>query len=124
LGFADVCGEELFAVSIYPERSAIIPSDRLSPEVLEVFLKANRDLLEDPRCCVGTWYNAESDVTFIDVIAAVPDRDHALRLAMRYNQVAIFDLAAMSEIETGGTASVPPDLPPIGRRLDDEFDVG
>jgi hypothetical protein len=38
-----------------------------------------------------------------DVVAVLPDRETALALGRRYNQIAIYDLAAGEEIEAGGT---------------------
>ena len=117
--FGDMLGQPLYAVSLFPEQQTalVIAGRELPADVLEAFLRTNRELLADPRLCIGSWYQAESDLMFIDIVAVLPDREVAAALGRQYNQIAIFDLAAEKEIDTGGTGAwVSQDTPP-NRRL-------
>src|SRR2546429_442905 len=67
LYFGDQTGEALYAVSIFPERARVTHGLHVRRENLQAFIAANRDLLEDPRCCLGTWYNEEDGLTYLDI---------------------------------------------------------
>ncbi len=123
LYFGSMLGQELYAVSLYPEpQTAVTVSGRAVPaDVLHAFIQANRELLSDPRLCIGTWYQEETDITFVDVVAVLSGKEAAITLGRQYNQIAIYVLAAGEEIETGGTGEwVLTDVPPEQRlpRLD------
>ncbi len=81
------------------------------------FIAANLELLRDPRNAVGSWFNEADGQTYLDVSSAVADREQAIQLAGRYNQIAIFDLHRAEAIETGGTGEPVFDLPPVSERL-------
>ncbi len=118
LFFGDMFGQELFAVSLYPEPETALrlAGENVPARVFEVFIQANRTLLSDPRLCVGTWYLEEEDTTFLDIVAVLPDREAAIELGQQFNQIAVFDLFAGVEIETGGTGEwIATDIPPQKR---------
>jgi len=115
--FGDMSGQRLYAVALYPERSATLPGQSLSAADLHAYVQANQHLLQDARNNVGTWYNRDMDETYLDVSTTVADRDEAVAIAARYNQIAIYDLAGRLEIETGGTGEAAGGLPPVGERL-------
>ena len=115
--FGDAAGQNLYAVSVYPDRTAFIPGRQIPSTLLRTFIQANRALLEDARNAVGTWYNREEDITYLDITTTLPDRDEAISLATRYNQIAIYDLAGQVEIATDGTGEEIDGLPPLPRRL-------
>lgn len=115
--FGDMRGQALYAVSIYPERSRKSIGSTVSPRILGLFIEDNEDLLRDPRCSVGLWYNADEDVTYRDITVTLPSREEAIELASKYDQIAIFDLSALTEIETGGGGDAPDDMPPAVKRL-------
>ncbi len=117
LRFGDLRGQPLYAVSLYPERTRRSTGNAVSNHILQLFIADNLDLLTNPRCSVGLWYNADEDVTYRDVVAALPDRQEAIMLALQYDQIAIFDLLNLNEIETGGTGDIPADSPPAAHRL-------
>lgn len=116
LYFGDLAGEELYAVSLYPELSVLIEGHP-TLEDLHQFIVDNYTLLRDPRVSVGTWYNSENGITYLDVSATIPDRELAIALGQEYNQLAIFSLATFEEISTGGTGEIIAGLPPIFDRL-------
>lgn len=115
--FGSLVGQSLFAVSLYPDRSVIVAGRSLTPERIVAFALQNSDLLRDPRNCIGTWYDEDYDVTYLDVTAVVTEKPEALMLGARYNQVGIYDLAGAVEIPTGGTGNVPEDAPTDTERL-------
>ena len=115
--FGDAAGQNLYAVSVYPDRTALIPGRNIPVTLLRTFIQANRTLLEDPRNAVGTWYNREEGSTYLDITTLLPDRAGAVLLAMQYNQIAIYDLAGRTEIITDGTGEEFEELPPAVERL-------
>jgi hypothetical protein len=89
----------------------------VSADLLQRFIQRNRDLLDDPRCAIGTWYNEDDGLTYLDITATLRDRREALDLALRYNQIAIFDLNHLEVPDTEGTGEPPQDVPPARERL-------
>lgn len=120
LRFGDMSGQPLYSVSVYPERELKLPGNIVEIDILQLFIRVNLDLLSDPndpRCGVGLWYNADANVTYCDVVAILPNRQEAIDLAARYDQIAIFDLHTLTEIGTGGVGNTPADMPPESQRL-------
>jgi hypothetical protein len=118
LYFGDMLGQGLYAVSLFPEpETALTIAGKDAPaDVLRAFIGANRELLLDPRLCIGTWYQEDMDITFIDIVAVLPDRETALALGRQYNQIAVYDLAAGEEIDAGGSGEwIAVDVPPEQR---------
>ncbi len=74
--------------------------------------------MREPRNSIGTWYDDEANVTFLDITAVVADKREALMLGSVYNQKGIYDLATGDEIPTGGTGKKPGGAPPDTDRLD------
>lgn len=66
---------------------------------------------------MGLWYNADDEVTYLDIVAVLPERQMATALAKQYDQIAIFDLYGLAEIETGGFGNTPAEMPPAEERL-------
>ncbi len=106
--FGDLKGQALFAVSLFPERTARINGRNLPPEVIQAFLRQNVDLLRDPRVILGTWYNVDEEITYLDIAVVVGDYSEAVRLGQMYNQIGIYDLAQEVEIDIGGTGEATP----------------
>ena len=87
--FGDIRNQKLYAVSIYPEQSRKIPGRLQNRNILQTFLFENVDLLAEPRNCVGIWYDAEQDATYLDVTTILPDREEAVQLGKAYNQIGL-----------------------------------
>ena len=66
---------------------------------------------------IGTWYDEEADVTYLDITAVVVEKREGLTLGSLYNQKGIYDLGAGEEIPTGGTGKEPEDASPDVDRL-------
>ena len=110
-------GHPLFAVSLFPERTRRFPGSRLPIAMVERYIQRNLDLLQDRRVCVGTWFDEDQDVTFVDVSLTLVDQGEAEEIARRYNQIAIYDLRAGRMTPTGGTGEEIRDLPAEAERL-------
>ena len=96
-----------FSVSIFPEASQKLPGKFVTSEQYNNFIEKYSDLIENSEypTIMGTWYDTDSDVTWLDV-SVVVDRETAFKLAKLKNQKAIFDLENLEEIDTGGTGEV------------------
>lgn len=101
--FGNLKGQPLFAVSLYPERTARINGSDVPAVIVLAYIRQNRDLLEDPRAIIGSWYNADEETSYLDVAVVLSDEAVAAQLGEQYNQIAIYDLAREQEIELGGT---------------------
>ncbi len=117
LYFGDMSGQPLFAVSVFLEASAVESGPALSPMQVRGFIREHYPLLLDPRNNVGIWYNAAEDETYLDVSTALLEREDAFALALRFNQIAFYDLMQGNTIPTFGTGEYMVDLPPEGERL-------
>jgi hypothetical protein len=122
LYFGNMAGLGLYAVSLYPERSVVVPRRSVDSPLLRRFVEDNADLLSDPRNGIGVWYSEALDAVYLDVSAILPSRQEAVALGERYNQEAIYDLALGEVIDTGGTgeqrggwAEEADRLPPLSR---------
>jgi hypothetical protein len=117
LYFGNQAGAKLYSVSIFPERSRILQGKQIPQEVLAAYIQANLDLLADPRCCIGTWYDQDTGRTYLDVSIVVTNKKLAISLSKRYNQEGAFDLHRGEYIPTGGTGEPPDNMPPLHERL-------
>jgi len=123
----DLAYTNSFSVSIFPDLTTTVPGKNITPEQVNEFAAKVQALGIDtgsPNISIGTWYDTESDTTFIDVAFTTTDRAQAIALGQQFNQKAIFDLNAMSEIATGGTGTAEGGLPSIEERLGMASPVG
>lgn len=95
----NLAGTPNFSVSIYPDREQI--ADVVDFDTLEGYVEANKDLLSDQNNSFGAWTN--NGKVYLDVVQTIPDKEQALELARKNNQLAIWDLAQGQEILTGIT---------------------
>jgi len=123
LFFGNMVGQALYAVSLYPERSAVIPGQTVPQDLLRHFIESNQDLLADPRNSIGIWYSDALHAIYLDISATLPDRAEAVALGEWYNQEAIYDLGQEEALDTGGTgewhegwSTEPNLLPPLQRQ--------
>lgn len=99
----DLGGTDNIAVSMNPDRSAVIDGKEITPEQVKAFAEKNADLLSDGRHFIGTWFDEASGKTYVDVSMAVPDLAAARALGERANQKAAWDLKHFREIPLSGT---------------------
>jgi hypothetical protein len=103
LSQGNMVGTDNYAVSIYPERSEILPSGT-DFDTLEQFMLKNEDLLNNAENSIGAWVNGGK--LYLDIVATIPDEAQAIELGKQHNQIAIWDLKNGKEIQTGGTGEV------------------
>lgn len=96
----NLAGEPLFSVSIYEGREQRISGKDITPEIMEVYRSRNTDILSQEGNAIGTWYDSETNLSYIDVVVTVPTKTEAIKLGLQHNQVAVFDLKNMREIYT------------------------
>ena len=99
-------------VSIFPERTTRIPGKEITPADARSFILQNRDLLlrDDPRHAVGTWYDAASNETFLDISVLLAEDGLGEAVGKAANQRAIFRLSTGEEIKTGGSGEMTPEV--------------
>jgi hypothetical protein len=94
----NLVGRKLFAVSIFPERSAA-RSAAASWQNIFAFVSLNVDLLLKPCHAFGLWFDDSKRVYVLDVVLCLSDRRTALELGRTFGQKSIYDLAACKEIK-------------------------
>jgi hypothetical protein len=102
----NLADKKLFSVSIYPGRTVELSTMPTWEQLFE-FALANVELLLRPKHALGTLFDDWNQVHVCDVVLLVPDRDEALALALRYGQVAIFDLGSRREIPISRPSEIP-----------------
>ena len=114
--WGNLSGIPLYVVSLYPDLGIIKSGKDITEEELTVFVKKNYELFKDPRVCLGTWFNDEDGNTYIDINVVMADKEAAMKLAVQYNQVSIFNLETFKETPTGGDGKPVENLPaPLDR---------
>jgi hypothetical protein len=93
----NMVGQQLFSVSIYPSRTINLWPTPTWDEIFS-FAQANLDRLLKPSHALGSWFNDWKLEHVFDVVVLTSDHDAALELGRRFDQLAIFDLAARREI--------------------------
>lgn len=97
----NLAGTKNYSVSPYKSRELIIPGKDVPAATFEKFIKANEDLLGDPRNILGSWFNEEDGNTYVDVSTVSTSLQDAMRIAANSDQVAIFDLRSFTTIPVG-----------------------
>jgi hypothetical protein len=116
----DLAYSNSFSVSIFPDLTTPVPGNLITPEQIHAFAAKLQAAGIDPRSpnvSIGTWYDTETNTTFLDVAFTTRDREVAVVLGTQFNQKAIFDLNVMEEIPLGGTGLALERLPSVQERL-------
>lgn len=93
----NMTGQKLFAVSVYPERTAEFRNPPTWKDVA-AFVVLNLNLLLRPSHAFGSWFDEPKHTHVVDVVVCLPDRRTALELGRKFKQVSIFDLENFQEI--------------------------
>lgn len=128
----DMVGSDMWAVSLYPERSFVKKGKSLTKDEIYDFFRENADLLSsDPRLNIGTWYNRKNGKTYVDVTILLPKDQAALaeELGRKYNQISVTLLDSeftFPSVETGGTGKPKRNAGwlPEAERANDLFQTG
>jgi len=92
-----MAAQKQFAVSVYPERTIEFRDTPRWQDVAE-FVVLNLNLLLRPCHAFGSWFNEPKHTHVFDIVVCLRDRQTALELGQRFNQVSIFDLDNLQEI--------------------------
>jgi len=115
--WGDLSGIPLYVVSLYPDLGIIKEGKEITREELIQFAEKNYELFEDPRVCIGTWFNEDDGNTYIDINVVMADKAEAVELGKKYNQISIFNLETFEETSTGGDGTPMENLPEPVERL-------
>jgi hypothetical protein len=95
-----------YMVSPYPERSdGSYTVETLTPEALARYVTQHRDLLQQPDHYFGGWHDPATGQIFLDVAIRTETAELAEMLALRYDQIAYFDLQAGRSVTVNRAAS-------------------
>lgn len=93
-----------YAVAIHPEHERIL-THPVTPGDLIEYVAHVADSLTMPGRILGGWRDPISGSVYLDVSVVTSTLAGALSLAIRHNQLAVFDLAAMASVPVTVTAS-------------------
>lgn len=92
-----------YAVAVHPELEHIFHG-RVTSNDLHEYIGRAKDALALPGRVLGGWRDPGTGNVYLDVSMVTPDLFHAMKLARKARQVAIFDFSAMQSIETWAVA--------------------
>lgn len=92
----NLAGKNLYAVSVYGDRTRYVDESDFSADIIEAFIRANWDLLVHHENSVGVWLAADEGRVYLDVSITVQDRQHALALAREHGEQAICHLSNLT----------------------------
>lgn len=105
----DMGGTDAYAVPMFKELSRTVDGDKVTPEQIKKYMndpEVKAKLEADPRLSIGTWANGGK--VYLDLSAAIPDREEAIRLGKENGQKAITYLKNFEDIPLGGTGTGTP----------------
>ena len=96
--------------AVYGERSKWLQGEdvknpRKREAAIKDFMEKNKDVLSDPDNYLGTWYDTETGAISLDISRNFKNKNEAVKFAQEHNEKAIWDVANMAEISTGGTGN-------------------
>jgi len=107
----DLNGKPFFAVGGEPEfRAPELKMTTKGVELTEAQIKefterpaVKEALAKHPDASIGTWHDKEADQTVTELVKTPANRDEALKMGVKNDQKAIYDLKEGKEVPTGGT---------------------
>lgn len=91
-----------FALSLHPDREAIMDDSKATVVALASYAAKNWDLLKETNNYMGGWHNPEDGKVYLDVSTVVDSAAEAERLCREANQIAYFDLVKGQSIKVVG----------------------
>ena len=99
-----------FMVAVDADRSKVIKVDLDDPNAekklaseIKKYMDDNKDKLSEKGKFLGTWQDTATGDLYLDVSTHVRNKAEAVELGRKNNQIAIWDVKNMAEINTGGT---------------------
>lgn len=71
--------------------------------IISSFVQQNADVLSRPNAHIGGWTDSKTGITHLDVSQNIRKKGFAVNRGRAQNQIAIWDVKHMREINTGGT---------------------
>lgn len=96
----DATGMSAYSVAVFKQREVTVPGQPNLATIAK-YIRANDDLLSSDAHLLGTWFNADDGLTYLDVARSVPDMKTALQLARENGQISIWDLRTSTNIPLG-----------------------
>jgi hypothetical protein len=90
-----------FALSLHPDREAIMDDSQATVVALAQYAAKNWDLLKESGNFMGGWHNPDDGKVYLDVSTVVKTAEEADRLAREAKQIAYFDLVKGQSIKIG-----------------------
>lgn len=88
-----------FALSVHPERAAVMNDQQADVIALAEFAVKNWDLLSQDGNFIGGWHDPDDGKVYLDVSTVVKTAEEAERLGRDANQIAYFDLVKGQSIK-------------------------
>lgn len=85
-----------FAVAAFPGAEKILDADKITPSDIFDYLTTHADKFTDHRVHVGGW--TDQGKVYLDLSMVVQNKDEAIKLGVKHNQLAVFDLGKMETI--------------------------
>ena len=97
-----------YMVAVYGDRSRKLSKTetrdpRRREAAIKEFMEKNKDVLADKDNYLGTWYDTSTKEVYLDISRNFKDKGKAVEFASKHNEKAIWDVANMTDIPTGGT---------------------
>lgn len=94
-----------------PRFGAIVSADDFYDEtkitgILSDYLKKNKKELSGDDKYLGLWHNTKDGKVYLDVSQNILDRTEAIIAGQNNDQLSIWDVVKMEEIDTGGTGAI------------------
>ena len=81
-------------------------SDTKGVEVLSSYLKQHKSELNKENNYLGLWHNTDDGQVYLDVSENIEDEGEAISRGRERDQISIWDVANLKEIQTGGTGGI------------------
>ncbi|MGI5506474.1 hypothetical protein [Lentzea sp. CA-135723] len=86
-----------YAVAVHPEHERVYERRVTSGDIHE-YIAQVVDVLSLPGRVLGGWCDPSTGCVYLDVSVVTADRSEAMELALKTDQLAIFDFSAMASI--------------------------
>lgn len=87
------------ALSIYPERAAILDAKSIKGSDIKDYIAKNKDILADRSNYVGAWWDKASGRVFLDISKVVSTDAEAKALCEQHGQRAYFNLKTFDTVQ-------------------------
>lgn len=99
-----------YMCAVYTDRSTWLKGETVKDHgkrtaAIQDFMNKNKDVLQDENNYLGTWFDTETGSISLDISRNFSDKNEAIKFATENNEKAIWDVANMAEISTGGTGN-------------------